>query len=439
MSDLQFGTSMLKRILFLLLVIIVGGLGGWALVHFGIPKWQSRHQSASVSNSPSTNADPWTIAIEKVKADRGEPMGANAAVSTPPELRHYSDRHWFLATQVAEIAQHDIYTCQDFVDLAALIERGEIVPISAVTDTYLLFGVGEEADQRPFTRYQDERSIEIYNEAQLNDAYKQLDKKRSGLNAEIASLKAQLGKLNRRERSKQKEIQEQISARQRELNSADEEKALLDKNYGRPDTRQKMLREYESLRTFASNFGGRSYNLEVRSDRQTLKVNMLSALRPQALKILEQVASAYHRHFDRPLPVSSLVRPEEYQRMLRRVNRNAVLIETPPHSTGLAFDIDFRYMSAAEQTFLMSELARLKNEGRIEVIRESNANYHVFAFIDGARPSDDLIAASIEEAKAPVQAAHHTSRKAANVKSKSKRAGTAKARRSSASVRRRRR
>jgi hypothetical protein len=29
------------------------------------------------------------------------------------------------------------------------------------------------------------------------------------------------------------------------------------------------------------------------------------------------------------------------------VNRNAVLIDTPPHSTGLAFDIDYRYMSGA--------------------------------------------------------------------------------------------
>src|SRR6185503_19769720 len=110
--------------------------------------------------------------------------------------------------------------------------------------------------------------------------------------------------------------------------------------------------------------------------------------------ILEQVAAAYHQQFDRPLPVSSLVRPEQYQRVLLRVNRNAVLIDTPPHSNGLAFDIDYRYMGAAEQTFLMAELARLKNEQRIEVIRERNANYHVFAFIDGTRQSDDLIAAS---------------------------------------------
>ena len=40
---------------------------------------------------------------------------------------------------------------------------------------------------------------------------------------------------------------------------------------------------------------------------------------------------------------------------------------------------------------------------RIEVIRERNANYHVFAFLDGTRPNDELISASVEKAKAPVE------------------------------------
>ena len=101
--------------------------------------------------------------------------------------------------------------------------------------------------------------------------------------------------------------------------------------------------------------------------------------------MLEEVASAYHRQFGRRLPVSSLVRPEQYQRALRRVNRNAVLIETPPHSTGLAFDIDYRYMSAAEQS-RDGRTRAFEEEGRIEVIRERNANYHVFAFLNGTRP-----------------------------------------------------
>jgi hypothetical protein len=117
--------------------------------------------------------------------------------------------------------------------------------------------------------------------------------------------------------------------------------------------------------------------------------------------MLEEIAKAYHDKFDRPLPVSSLVRPEQYQHVLRRYNRYAVLIDTPPHSTGLAFDIDYRYMSGAEQNFLMSELARLKDEGRIEVIRERGANYHVFVFLDGQRPSAYLIMNSLQDAGAP--------------------------------------
>jgi len=143
-----------------------------------------------------------------------------------------------------------------------------------------------------------------------------------------------------------------------------------------------------------------------------LKINMLSTIRPQALKIIDEVSAAYHQRFNLPLPVSSLVRPEQYQHSLRRVNRNAVTIDTPPHSTGLAFDIDYRYMSVAEQNFLMTELARIKNEGRIEVIRERNANYHIFAFVNGTRPSDDLVSAALEKAGAPPPAeANHTEAK----------------------------
>jgi hypothetical protein len=67
----------------------------------------------------------------------------------------------------------------------------------------------------------------------------------------------------------------------------------------------------------------------------------------------------------------------------------------------------------------MQQLARIKNEGRIEVIRERNANYHVFAFMNGSRPSDDLISASLEKAGAPPpEEAHHAVEKPAKVKKK---------------------
>jgi len=393
---------MSRRVSLLFLVCVVAAVAVWAVFHF---RNASHNQFGQSVLSSLTNHTPnWAEAVEKVKANRLETGGA---LVIPPELRHYSDRHWFLATQVAEIDKYDVHTCQDFLDLAAMIQCGEMVTVPWVTDTYVLLGVGERADDSVFARYEDGHNIKLYSEAQLSDAYRQLAEQRSNAESEIRALNAQAGKLTKRERTKQGELRKQISEREQELKSIDEDKALLDLFYKQPDARQKLFRDYELLQTLAKNFGGRSYDIDNPSDRQAMKINMLGSLRPEALKILEAVASAYHQQFDRPLPVSSLMRPEQYQRALRRVNRNAVLIDTPPHSTGLAFDIDYRYMNAAEQTFLMAELARLKNEQRIEVIRERNANYHVFAFINGTRPSDELITASLEKASTPVEEAHH--------------------------------
>lgn len=415
---------MRKRILLLLVFLSAAGVAVWAVFHYGLVSRTNPIGAPNESKaSNSRTADTWAEAVEKVKAPRVETVGSEGIV-IPPELKHYSDRHWFLATQVAEVEKYKVHTCQDYVDLAAMIERGELIGVPGVTDTYVLYGVGAKADEGVFTRYEDSRNIEIYSEAQLGEAYRRLDDWRSSLQSELASLKVQSGKLNKRERTKQSELQKQIAAREEDLKSADEDKALLAQVYGQSDSRQKLFRDYESLRTLANSFNGRSFNIENPADRQALKGGLLSSLRPVALKILEEVASAYHQQFDRPLPVSSLVRPEQYQHALSRVNRNAVLIETPPHSTGLAFDIDYRYMSAAEQTFLMDELARLKREGRIEVIRERNANYHVFAFLNGIRPGDDLIAASLEKATEPVPEAHHTSNKQARVKTKAQKAKT---------------
>jgi hypothetical protein len=76
------------------------------------------------------------------------------------------------------------------------------------------------------------------------------------------------------------------------------------------------------------------------------------------------------------------------------VNPNATKIATPPHSTGLAFDIYYRYMTAEEQAHVMDHLAKLKDAARIEVLRENRDHYHVFAFVDGSRPNEKLIASS---------------------------------------------
>ena len=383
----------------LVVVPLAFGAGVWALLRF-TPRIRLENQSADPSTTATIHsADPnlWARSMERVKEDRGET--GNVALEIPPELRHYEDRHWFLATQVAEVKKFNVQSVQDFVDLATMIQRGEMVSVPAVTDTYILFGVGAKADNARFTRWVDDHNIELYDDAELRDAYARLESARANLQKGISDLQNQLATLKKGNRAKA--LQKEIAAQQQELKSNDEDKALLDQSYGSPESRQKLLSDYASLQTLARNFGGRSFSLDNSNDRQTFRVNLLSSLRPQALKLLEEVAKTYHDKFDRPLPVSSLVRPEQYQHVLRRFNRAAVLIDTPPHSTGLAFDIDYRYMNGAEQNFLMNELARLKDAGRIEVLRERTANYHVFVFLDGARPNDDLITASLQEAGAP--------------------------------------
>ncbi len=405
----------------LLLIVATAAIaaGSWALIHLKAPKRQALPQSDVLNQTSLRSADPdlWARSMEKVKEDRGH--SGDVALEIPPELRHYEDRHWFLATQVAEVKKFNVQPVQDFVDLAAMIERGEVVPVPAVTDTYILLGVGARVDGSVFTRYVAKQNIELNDEAGLRDAYARLETAHANLQKEISGLQKQLGELKNSDLTKQDELQKEINARQQELKSNDEDKAQLDKYYGQSygqsyssaESRPKLWRDYESLQALAKNFRGRSFNLDDSSDRQALKIYLLSSLRPEGLKILEEVAQRYHDKFDRPLLVSSLIRPEQYQRALRRVNRYAVLIDTPPHSTGLAFDIDYRYMSGTEQNFLMTELARLKDEGRIEVIRERGANYHVFAFIDGQRPSDELITASLEAAGGPEQEADHAEKR----------------------------
>ena len=394
-----------RQYLLLILLSLTFGVGAWALLRLTSLR---RHEtnSAYLSNAISlSTADPdlWARSMDKVKETRAETE--NVAIEIPTELRHYEDRHWFLATQVAEVKRFNVQPVQDFVDLAAMIQRGEMVPVQAVTDTYILYGVAARVDGSPFTRYVANQNIELNDEAGLLGAYGRLESEHASLQKEISGLQTQLAALKSGTGAKQEELRKEIDARQRELRSIDNDKTQLDKYYGQPGTSSEsgptLSRDYESFQLLAQNYRGRSFDLTNSNDRQALKIYLLSSLRPQALKILEEIAKAYHDKFDRPLPVSSLIRPEQYQHVLRRFNRYAVLIDTPPHSTGLAFDIDYRYMSGAEQNFLMSQLARMKDDGRIEVLRERGANYHVFAFIDGTRPSDDLIKASLQDAGAP--------------------------------------
>src|SRR6185295_2888910 len=144
---------------------------------------------ARLAGSGEADADLWARAVTRVKEERSEDASGGGAVVIPTELRHYSDRHWFLATQVAEVRKFNLQPCQDFVDLASMIERGELVSLPAVTDTYILFGVGARADDGVFSRFVDDHNVEIYNEGELRAAHERLESARAKLQAELADLR----------------------------------------------------------------------------------------------------------------------------------------------------------------------------------------------------------------------------------------------------------
>jgi hypothetical protein len=362
----------------------------------------------------------WKEAVEKVKEDRGEPMGRQAAVDIPSELRHYSDTRRFLAIQVAEWRKFNIETPEDFVDLARLLTKGELVELKPVGENYIIFGVGGNADTEAFTHYEKStgKSIPLYSEAELGEVRARIAETLTGLENETASLRRELSSAGKRERARRARLQSQIREKERAAKGEQEREEQIDSYYGDAQSRQQLFSDYETLERLAKSYSDHPYTITDPRSRQEMKVRMLSSLRPEALKVLEEVAASYRQKFERPLPVTSLVRPDEYQHLLSRVNPNATLIETPPHSTGLAFDILYRYMTAEEQAYVMADLARLEDEGRIEVLRENRDHYHVFAFIDGERPNETLISESLGKSRADAPRETKTKEKASQKEEK---------------------
>ncbi|HEY0098824.1 MAG TPA: DUF5715 family protein [Pyrinomonadaceae bacterium] len=343
---------------------------------------------------PPALVDPWRKAALEVEEDRGEPVGRQAKVEVPAQLKHYDNPRRFLGIQVAEWREQGLQTPHDFADLITLIRKGELVELPALGQDYILYGVGYSASDEPFTHYDKVagKSVTLYaTDAELEQEQDQIADSLKLLEENVTSLKNELKAAPKRDRALRTRLQSEVVENERAVKALRERKKLLDSFYRNDDARRLLAAEYETISTLARDFGGRAYDLQDATQRKALKVRLLSHLRPAALKVLEEVAKTYRDKFGRPLAVTSVVRPDEYQRLLRETNANATLIEVPPHTTGLAFDLYYRYMNAAEQTFIMSELARLQDQGRIEVLRENRDHYHVFAFADGRRPDEDLI------------------------------------------------
>lgn len=360
-------------------------------------------KETAVAPPPTIEApqvNPWKEAARKVEEDRGEPVGRKAQVETPAELKHYSDRRRFLAVQVAESHEQDYNLPHDYAELVQLIRQNQLVEMEPLREGYILYGVGANASDEPFTHYDGAsgENIPLFaNEGELNKEYDRLAEMAKEPQARVASLDSEIRKLTRRDRARRGTLAAEIAEARKSLAAINDKKKLLDSFYKNPDKRKALQAEYRTLSELAANFEGKSYDINDPASRRQMKVRLLSFIRPEARDVLLEIAHDYKEKFDRPLPVTSLVRPEQYQKRLSETNANATRISAPPHSTGLAFDVYYFYMTSAEQDYLMSVVAKLKDEGRVEALRENRNHIHIFAFADGQRPDERLISKEIAQ------------------------------------------
>jgi len=379
------------------------------------------------SSSASAADTPWGAAARRVTEDRGEPAGRQAKVEVPSQLKHYSDSRRFLAIQVAEWKEHGVRTPHDYAGLASLIRGGELVEVPSATESYVLYGVGALADPEPFTHFDKQagKSVVILDDAGLEGERARLAESAAQLREEIKALETEAASLGKAEKSRRASLRAEAARKEKTLKAERERAELLESFYGDAKKRSRLEAEREDLTALAAGFHGHRYDLSESRARKEMKVRMLAHLRPEALAVMEELADSYRAKFGRPLPITSLVRPDEYQHRLSKTNSNATRIDVPPHSTGLAFDILYRYMTAEEQEHVMADIARLRDAGRVESLRENRDHFHIFAFVDGRRPGEDLIADSLGRASAKPAKAEE--KKAEPKKAEEKKAAVKKA------------
>src|SRR5262245_55580299 len=141
-------------------------VGLFALADTKCGRKPAEREERTPAESPPPNVPPplmetWKSEALKVEEDRGEPMGLRAQVAVPEELRHYANRHRFLAIQVAESKEQDLPTPYDYGELVDLIRQGGLVEMKPCGDDYVLYGVGAAATTGPFTHYDPDRRVDV--------------------------------------------------------------------------------------------------------------------------------------------------------------------------------------------------------------------------------------------------------------------------------------
>jgi len=392
-----------RRRLIALYAVLITALGALA-AHQAV-----RHFAAVEPDEPTPpmvdapRVETWKDMARKVEQPRGGPVGRAAKVTVPVELRHYTDRKRFLAIQVAATREQEFETPHDYAELVRLIEREKLVEVRPFGDDYLLYGVAGLANDDPFTHYDPATGVEVplYDGwGDFRDAHDEMSARLDTLRAGVAAQRARLRRMPRKtrlQRRRRSALQSKINGGAAAVRLLEQRRKVLARFYEDYDRRRSVVGEYRLLVDTARTFEGRSYDLGRSADRVRFKARLLSFLRPEARDVMLEVAHGYREQFDRPLPVSSLVRTLGYQRRLTRTNRSATHIDVPPHASGMAFDVYTGRMDAGEQQALMTTIAALERARRVEALREPNDHIHVFVLPDGRRPAESLIALSKQD------------------------------------------
>jgi hypothetical protein len=82
----------------------------------------------------------------------------------------------------------------------------------------------------------------------------------------------------------------------------------------------------------------------------------------------------------------------DYQIGLNASNPNSFKVRgegsLPPHTSGCAFDLARKHMTAEEQNFVMKKLAEMEDANKLDALIEYgvNACFHIFIYFDGIPP-----------------------------------------------------
>jgi hypothetical protein len=347
-----------------------------------------------LTGAPARPVDPYAEAVLKTEEDRGEEIGRKAKVEVPPELKHYAESKRFLAIQEASAREAGLKSPHDFAELAAWVRDGALKEAPRLGDGYVLYGVGlaatgalthyDAARGRSVPLFADDAGLKFYSDG--------LDAQRTQLEGESKEIDDKLKALDKKDKQGRAQLNAEAKAKRKEVAGVEDSLKSLKLYYATPKQRAALFAEYEVLASVARDFGGRAYDLNDAASVKEFQARLLTFVRPAALEAIRQLGTAYQEKFARPLPVTSLIRTEEYQRTLREAgNANAGSFKSEPHTTGLAFDVYYHFMTAGEQQFVMDSIARLEREGRVEALRELRDHYHVFAFPEGVKPDDELV------------------------------------------------